>query len=65
MINLLCCLLSLVAVVSGLLWMVPAKKRKPQACQYFGRLTFLTVQSNVLLTLYHALRYARPDGKQP
>ena len=45
MINLLCCLLSLVAVVSGLLWMVPAKKRKPQACQYFGRLTFLTVQS--------------------
>ena len=43
MINLLCCLLSLIAVVSGLLWMVPAKKRKPQACQYFGRLTFLTV----------------------
>ena len=62
MINLLCCLLSLVAVVSGLLWMVPAKKRKPQACQYFGRLTFLTVQSNVLLTLYHALRYARPES---
>jgi hypothetical protein len=62
MINLLCCILSLVAVVSGLLWMVPAKKRKPQACQYFGRLTFLTVQSNILLTLYHALRHVRPES---
>ena len=62
MISILCCLLSLVAVVSGLLWMVPAKKRKPQACQYFGRLTFLTVQSNILLTLYHALRHVRPES---
>ena len=40
----------------------PGKKRKPQACQYFGRLTFLTVQSNILLTLYHALRHARPES---
>ena len=40
----------------------PGQKRKPQACQYFGRLTFLTVQSNILLTLYHALRHARPES---
>ena len=40
----------------------PGKKRKPQACQYFGRLTFLTVQSNILLTLYHALRHVRPES---
>lgn len=62
MISLLCCLLSLGAVVSGFLWMVPPKIRKPLACKYFGRLTFLTVQSNVLLTLYHALRYVSPES---
>lgn len=44
------------------LWLQPPPRLKsPVKTKVFGRWTFLTVQSNVLLTCYHSLRFVWPE----
>jgi len=42
------------ALLSNMFLAVDPRKFMPLATQYFGRLTFLTVQSNILMTAYYA-----------
>ena len=39
---------------SGFIWGIPPHKTRPIVSQYFGRLTFLTTQTNVIGVLYFA-----------
>mmetsp|Transcript_23953 Transcript_23953/g.71848 ORF Transcript_23953/g.71848 Transcript_23953/m.71848 type:complete len:220 (+) Transcript_23953:222-881(+) len=58
-----CAALAMVSILAGLFLMPPCWLKSPSKTHVFGRLTYLTVQSNFILFTYHALRIAYPDGR--
>ena len=55
-----CALGSALSCWAHVVLMPPPRLKSPDKTRYFGRLTFLTVQSNVLMTAYHVVRLVAP-----
>jgi hypothetical protein len=62
MTSVVCCAGHAIALLTHRFLMPPPAIKEPERVALFGRLTYLTVQSNLFCCAFHALRLWRPDS---